>query len=376
MKKITVFLFLLGMCQLGVAKGGEGTGGTDYHKSPRAWFLTLKPKSVKICYEIAPDFGVDEKEVLSDVKNAFQVWANYLKTKHLAENMGPNSPRIATELEIQPKCDDEDLKFYFGIENMQVIKGKILYQNPFGFSETYSDELPQANWSPGFIWIAKEGSLDKTKGIPAWRDSRESLKALILHEVGHVFGNGHVDDTVMTSHLWLYLMHDTEAGISPSWVRAYNKIDSIVEMVPCLACSVPYAATTYLDPSGPSPANDYLGEAFQLLAGRAAVEPLTAVLNRSGGNQHELIFKDAVGEKHLKIEVQTLIGSRVDNVPLFNGLAGSAFYSFGSSYFAHILMENGQSIPIALNYNMDRRKVAILPLDAGANPKPLFVAAP
>ncbi len=360
------------------AGGAEGSGGSDYFRPLRAWFLSLdSSKRIQGCYEVAPNFGVSEQELHGMVLQAFKTWGQYIERKQISSHLAPNSMRIISALDLTPVCDgNEDLKVYFGTDDMKVVKAKVQYYKPFGFVELNSDEQPQKHWSPGFIWIANNGSVFSQNQVPKWQVSKEALYSLILHEVGHVFGNGHADDTVMTVHLGEFLTADTDPKNPLKYISSYNRIDSVLELMPCQECSLSYQAPRQFDGTPFIPGNDDLSNSYRLLTGHDPIEPLSATFTRNEAGQSEIVFNDGSGIQRFPLKVTTLLGTKQDSARMFNGHGGKYFTSYGVSYFGEIQPMIGSPIPIAINYNMDRRKLAIIPLGIEMKPKPLFIAVP
>lgn len=373
---------------LALAKEGgdvSGGGADDYQILP-AFFRSYNPgDTIEACMEVAPDFGIEPSQIAVMIQNAFKQWSAYIPANKL--NIVPSSRKIVTSLSLHLGCaGSENLAFYMGIENELVGKYKSQFSHPFGFAQLtqeggieYSGQLK----AKGFIWIAPNGSIDATKSIPKWGlDTREALAGLILHEIGHVFGNGHVDGTVMTEKIGKYLEEDTNpAQPFRKNLAYYSKIDSQIELVPCMECRRTYLAAETFDelrpPNDPS-ASDWI-LTFKLLTGREPVAPMVIRYERLGSPQGsgKLTLMDSLGSEIFPVNVISIIGERQDSTPLFNGQGDTTFYSFGVSYFAKIKPLNGDSLPVAVNYNMDGKKAQILPLNStDFYPRPLFVSAP
>jgi hypothetical protein len=347
--------------------GPEGSGGADDYTPVSAWFKTYDTsKSVKACFEVAPDFGVKDWELAEMVRSPFNLWGSYLEEKKLLEQIPAHALKIATSLELNSNCQgNEDLKFYFGTEDEKVKQAKAQYERPFGFAElNHRHERFQEDWSSGFIWIANSNSLFPQEGIPSWNSSANSLRALILHELGHVFGNGHVTGTVMTPDLAKYLINDTRPRPRTSFLSAYDSIDSLIELVPCIDCKVSYSSK--LD-------REYLSEAYRLLTNKEPVGHLFATFKREGLGFSEIVLKDDTGEHHFPVVLSGLIGGQTDSAPLFLGLGGMYFASEGRSYQGEIQTPEGNKILVAVNYNMNQQKISVKTIGVGKKSNILFV---
>lgn len=362
--------------------GGESSGGADHYQIVRAWFLSEDPHAkIQACYEMHPDFGVENEAVERMIHTSFKTWRDYLNQKKL--NFGPTQLRIASKINLKSTCTgNEDLKFYLGVENTEVKKGKLKYFRPFGFSELQSDTPPvQPLWGKGYVWIASHMKNEWGSDIPIWPSKLESLSALLLHEVGHIFGNGHVDGTVMTGKIGQYLENDvSQLHPTPSVLSKYQQIDSEVELVPCLTCYAKYNANSVFDLTTPEPKTSEVSadwiSSFRVLTGKEPAPPLSIYYERTGiiEGDGQLTYIDQSGTYLFPIQLNTLIAERSDNTPVFQGHCGTQYFSFGASYLGIIRTLTGAEIQVAVNYNMDRRKVSILPLGEQFFPSPLFVS--
>jgi hypothetical protein len=413
-KSLILSLGLLGcaaISSLAQAGGESSAGGADDYRIVPAFFRTYQypdtvhsgPEPVSSCYEYSSDFGmVAEQSLEAIILESFQQWGAYISNKRL--NLVPGHSQIKTSIELHRKCTgNEDLAFYFGVENAFIEKYKGQFSKPFGFAQLVEsgDGCPDGvvcscsgvNGQPcppvpearGFIWIAASGSVDKIPQIPSWSNSTlDALRALVLHELGHVFGNGHVDGTVMTEKIGLYLANDTTPTQSSSRsVALYSKIDSQIELVPCMECHMAYAAAETFDPLQPVGQDSDIVLTFRTLMGRDPVSQLSVRYERFGSPQGngKLTLMDATGLYTFDVNVESEINERHDSTPLFYGQGGTYFSSYGISYFARLHPKQGGELMVAVNYNMmdetqRGHKALILPLGGqGFYPRPIFVSA-
>lgn len=373
----------------GVARaGGEhGVGGADDYRVVPAFFLSHSESTpVTACVEAARDFGF-EKAVLEKMsEQAFQEWARYISDKKL--DLG-GSPFIQTRLEMRGKCrGDENLTYYFGVENDEVRRFKPLYSHPFGFAES---TVPSDPWAfprknaRGFVWIAPPNSLSAEKRIPTWNArSQTALYGLLLHEVGHVFGNSHVENTVMTPKLKLFLEEDTDPTKLARFADQYSAIDSDIELVPCMECRASYKPAETRDPifaPGDPEGSDWL-YTFRRLMGREPVGAIALRYERLGSPEGEgrLTIKDTQEAKTFPVAISNEGIQTPPIGPLFLGQGGPSIGSFGMVYPATIQSATGESIPVMVNYNMyynkKGRRVVIKPVGQGSFfSRPFFVSA-
>ena len=185
---------LLGSSVTALAHGADSSGGGDNKPSDyeSAWFLGAR--SIRTCYQRDPSFAINSDEIESTIQKSFGVWQKYLVDKKVNRGRSDASEQLVLNYSLASKCDGtEDLTFYFGTKNAEINQAKSQFSNPSAFAQRRSYD-PKAKWGNGFIWVAQEGDVDV--GTPNWKVPY-SLQGMLLHELGHVLGNGHVDGTIM-----------------------------------------------------------------------------------------------------------------------------------------------------------------------------------
>ena len=376
-------------------KGSQTSGGgaDDYRVTPAFFRSRTSPGSTVIaCYEVSEKFGtIPSVELATLVENAFHQWANYIVDKRLTQLLP--SQQILTDLSLHAGCNgSENLSIYFGKSNATTDSFRSQFADPFGFAQRTreSNDYPNGgsggpDAGAGFIWIAPTDGLDSDAHFPTWTpETKSSLAGLILHEMGHVFGNGHVDGTVMSEHIGQDLETDTTLGATPAFLGHYAKIDAQIELFSCMDCATtfPGAETADLvDHVGVTAPDPQI--AFRRLFGRAPKLPVHQRFDRVGLGQllkgsGILTIGDADGEKSFTVSTLTQIASRDDSTPLFV-VPGQdrAIHSTGVSYYAEITSLGGEKIPVAVNYNLDGVRARIVPLIGNTfMTRPLFVSAP
>ena len=210
----------------------EGFGG--------AWVLGDNSE-IKYCLEVGPEFGSDINSVKRDIQKAFSTWKQYIQSKRINENIENNflenlkygsypdggAPaglveksklfRLATTSTLMSSCNgSENIKFYFGIEDELVTNLKKNYFNPTAFSfrneyDSYSGK------GKGLIWLAKRGALGQHKGsYPDWSLPNRVL-GVLLHELGHFYGVGHIEGTIMQENMFGLLL-------KPEWTSEEQEV--------------------------------------------------------------------------------------------------------------------------------------------------------
>jgi len=358
----------------------SGGGADDFRPAPAFFLAYGNRQTVRICVEPAPEFGVKASELKKMVSTAFEKWAAYIPLKKL--DILASDYVIQTQYSLMEKCDgSENLKVYFGTEDETVKTFRNQFTRPFGFAQVVRKQAdPNKLDSYGIIWIAPTGFVDPKEIIPSWTEkNRDVLGALVLHEMGHVFGNQHVHGTVMTGNIAEYLEEDSAFNSTPKNLPRYQEIDSMIELITCIECKTDYpAAETYASVQSPDqPASDW-AKAFRLLSGRDPVGKMELIFRKLGQYTGDgaLILRDSTEEQVYRVTVLNRIGGHKDSAPLFKHHGRRTFYSLMEIYAAEIVARDGTKLSVSLNYNSDEHKVMILP--AGPlvpyYPTPLFVS--
>lgn len=208
MKKST-FLLALSLVLVSFnlwAQGGNEVGnGADIPKgqTTRAWFLQLNDgpnfsRRIRYCYNLSSDFGVQAPVVENELRQAFLTWTDYVRMKGV--NAVTQPLRIVTEGQLIPSCDGtEDLRFEMGTITDEIQAAKKYYNNPVAFAAQRSYSI-DGGWGNGSIWISSAGMVDPSRNYPNWK-ADGALQAILLHELGHVFGCSHIQGTILDENL-------------------------------------------------------------------------------------------------------------------------------------------------------------------------------
>ncbi|RZA03388.1 MAG: hypothetical protein EOP11_16110 [Proteobacteria bacterium] len=197
------------------------------------WFAYAK-RPIKACLEVADDFGVDAATAETKITQAFVIWDRYFDAKRVRQEMKPQGLGFSMNLQLARGCrGDEDLSFYLGVNTPQVEKASDEFTNPLGFARrTAYDE--KALWGKGLIWVAPPAAFAKDK-LDWSQDDR--LLGILLHEIGHAYGCGHVAGTIMRENLSDDLL-DARIGK----FRTFGQVDSGRQLILCPQCPVAYEA--------------------------------------------------------------------------------------------------------------------------------------
>ncbi len=169
-----------------------------------AWFHVPKgtQKMITYCKIIGEDFGLAENDLDSAIQWAFLTWENYANGDQIGSWLQDRNFIFKTIS--LPSCDgSEDIRFYFGANDSKVDRAKVAFYKPTAFIEK---ESLDPEWSKGFVWIASPKELPENDNHEKnWNTpfGVVSLRAVLLHELGHIYGNLHVPGTIMDEQLSL-----------------------------------------------------------------------------------------------------------------------------------------------------------------------------
>jgi hypothetical protein len=184
--------------------GGADTGGADVVESIEgsAWFVN-PVRVVKYCLQTNSEFPVSATVLSEKVSVTLGQWSNFINQ---SGDYYYQKRSLATQFQEIPCDGSEDLTFYFGMTNAQIELYKARQHNPIAFAgRTQFDET--AKWGKGFIWLAPQGAVPrkgdypwKATTFPDWKQDYQ-LHAILLHEIGHVFGAAHIEGTIMRTDI-------------------------------------------------------------------------------------------------------------------------------------------------------------------------------
>lgn len=325
-------------------QGAESSGGTDNLNPAHgaAWFLGAH-NTIKYCYSVAEGFGVDGLDLEQSIEAAFRKWGDYIIKKQVSWG----GVTFATKLKLQ-RCDGtEDLKFYFGTQDNKTRVAVKALGYPVAFAAMTSFDFHR-NWGKGYVWISAHGSLGN--GYPDWKlaDSRDSV---LLHEIGHIFGCGHVNGTVMSFDL---------AGVL-SQGRGITSIDYSRELSHCTDCRTTYAAAPRIgsiEVVEKGFGENYLPQAFERLIGQPPSGQVTATFTAEK-TELDLTLGDSFGSHTFRIERTQLLSSMKDSVLLFKSSRGLVRLFTGYTFLGILQDVFGNATQVTYSLNMNEAAVSI-----------------
>lgn len=329
-----VLTFLLSFATY--AGGITSVGGDDLLPSDgSAWFLGTKP--IRACVEMSSDFGPSELEVRKTILKVFETWKQYIAKKDINRDPRPedlsslgsdldlggyNNPRdvlsgaaggqrLATRSQLLSACDGtEDLKFILGLENEEVRQAKKNFSRPIAFAQRTSYDT-KLGWGKGYIWVAPPS---KTRGGKNVWTLSSSLLGVLLHEVGHVYGNSHVEGTIMGESVPMAASEGNEnAEAFANWM--FTQIDQDHELFYCHFCNFHFENST-------KAISQIFPEHFQKMTGRSSVGPVRTQLYATRKGYYDLeinfVITDDLGSIVLRSSgFPRLIGKHNGDTPLF-----------------------------------------------------------
>ena len=370
MKKLSL-IFLISFCSWRAFAGNEMGNGADNFSGDygAAWFMG-ENRTVSFCLEVAPNFARQQNQIRDDIQSSWKKWLNYVSSKNLYRSTETIEWKFPTNIAEQACDGTEDIHFLFGVENAEVVQQKTHYERPSAISyrNVFDKKL---GWGKGWIWFCLPGVVDPQRGFPTWSDDTV-FRSILLHEIGHVFGNVHVTGTIMDHALSQKLKDHL---IKNEWI---GKIDHIKELL----SRSPQRTSGFLGGSGYF--NPY--RAFEWLMGRKAdgtivtklrQDPITAAA--------ELEVKDNKGSNVFRIEVKPGYYNPVysSDIPVFKRMHdNSSLMSFsqGGVRFAILHHPKLGDVTTLLEVNMSSSINSIGPVGIkvllNGLPQPLFEGFP
>jgi hypothetical protein len=218
-----------------------GNGGGDDLLRDNAWFLG--EQAIRVCLESA---GAPASELEQGaVEEAFAVWQRYFTEKRLRDPAfhpeRAGAKPIAHGYQWVGCSEAPDLRIVLGTtddsrlnwERLNEFSGK----SAFVVRRRYDSVR---GWGRGDLWIASPGRLGARGETQSGR--RTWILGHAIHELGHVFGCGHVPDTIMAGEIGKTIekaLTLPESRLATAKDRAgVLWPDQKRELVTCVACPV------------------------------------------------------------------------------------------------------------------------------------------
>jgi hypothetical protein len=184
----------LSFAETRVGNGGELRWRSDYSNP---WWV-INTKKVSYCVEIDESRNsIDLKRFKQEIKRALFYWQDQFKDYHSFMMSYNTILGAGVQTFTYENCSNKtDLRFYLGKGSLSKSELKYFqsdYENLVGIAirEKYDKVNLKAK---GFIYI--KGDDEKIFAKNRW-STPNLLKRALIHELGHVFGIGHIQNTFM-----------------------------------------------------------------------------------------------------------------------------------------------------------------------------------
>ncbi|MGE3975631.1 MAG: hypothetical protein AB7F59_13980 [Bdellovibrionales bacterium] len=343
-------------------EGAIDSGGGELKKraSGSAWFVGAD-KTIRYCVRVAPDFGMPEEQVGDLISRSFQQWSDYMANQHKVYSFAIYLPRKHQEV----RCGEEhDVTFLMGINTETVEKAKKHYDVSAAFAVRTEYDLDKG-WGKGLVWVSAEEELASAVGkewkwpanykVSFWKEPRR-VHGLILHEIGHIYGCGHMPGTIMREDIVRAALMEksTVQSLPYDPELYYSRLTTIDDS---RQLSFPYKPTQYLMghlsiQSTLGVSVDQSAQHFELLVGRKPVGKMYVLYRQVGDSvfpTNELLIKDQLGVARIPLQI---VNNNFDQ-------------SFGASLFHYDSNLSDMRYPAGANRDYSRIKMAKVLLPSG-----------
>ena len=244
-----IFEFLAALGIIFSPSGLDARGGVDIGNGgdrlpahyDTGWFIGSE-RTIEICIDSADNFPISKELIANSISQSFAKWIDYIEEKGVYQKSfiyeseedteTASALKFASKIKIALLCrGTEDLTFYFGRTNTEIERNLRRYTDPISFVARQSYNL-RTGWGKGFVWINATGF-----GGQPWL-STEQLDPILLHEIGHIFGVGHIPETIMSEQIvrdTASRLHADTGLVKHRWENL-NTIDTERELFSCLNC--------------------------------------------------------------------------------------------------------------------------------------------
>lgn len=224
-------------------RGGIDGGGADHYNSSygSAWFLKGEKEKIGICIKMKDGLSISQSQLEATIKDVYNQWDKYIEENSLYDVDTIKAMKIETAIEMKRDCKNSDLEIYFGVSNNQIDKLKQKFNEPTAFTHRYNYDT-QKGWSRGVIWISDNFKDWAGEHGDIWNIGN-NLYMILLHEIGHTFGNPHKPRTIMERDIVdLILVNEPENKEGDDYykkiLKRQKEIDWESTVIPCFECVV------------------------------------------------------------------------------------------------------------------------------------------
>lgn len=269
-KLIAAFVFFVVTSDAVAGVKEVNNGAEDIHYEDGAGWFYNPSRTIQVCYTLSSEFrekiGVGRIEAA--IRGGFDTWKGYIQKKQIRLS----GTILDFSYSMRSKClGVEDLVFKFGTFDEEVTAAQSKFTRAVSFAIKNRTDL-KSNWAQGFIWVAPQGSLgwdtNTERPFPDWSMSF-NIEGILLHELGHIFGNSHVPGTIMDENIARYIKWPWE----PQRKVYLSRIDNKRELFLCEGCDFKQPGLLGEQTFNPTPSgiHDQRIINFRLLMGRSPV---------------------------------------------------------------------------------------------------------
>lgn len=209
------FFSLLGATH-SLASGGMSGGGAGLVLDKNnPWFLD-NTKEVRYCIEVGSEVFSATETMHQMIDKALAYWKDeyaHATVPQISDAIRP--VKIATQTFLNVPCNEfYDMRFQFGVLHPEQ-KPDFIHPQEFAGAAIRTSYDRKAMRAMGYVYIAPDRGPNRFKGAPNIKDfwsygEGGLLYRTLVHELGHVFGLSHSEDSVMSESYVEEMMAKTE----------------------------------------------------------------------------------------------------------------------------------------------------------------------
>lgn len=201
MRAVMTMLWIIALLSTASAWAGEGrvgNGGEFITTENNPWFVGNEPVTYCILWD-ASIFSVSSHALQKETRRALDVWIETVRRlrpiptpEHVLDGVPRNLSLVFTET----LCSQSpDLTFAFGSRNETIDRALSQYARYLVALAQQTEFNVSNGRAKGVIWLVADRGPEVYQG-PRWQETdfwerRQTLRAVLKHEIGHVFGFEH-----------------------------------------------------------------------------------------------------------------------------------------------------------------------------------------
>lgn len=358
--------------------GQERCNGIDYYdeSTSSAWFLG-KEKIIQYCIYRMANFEKSELDLEQTIQESFLKWSQYIKNKKIGTS-SQTFPGFSITAHNQGACNGhEDIKFFFGVPSSDpMVKDYLIQFNEPIAAAIRTSYNQNDKWGKGIVWISPSGAIaDRDRNLnknylnpheqkfPDWNLSH-TVEGVLLHELGHIYGNSHVSATIMDEKLHSILRDSREN------MRKYQltHIDNFRELYVCSDCPISLTGRLGIklivtDANGTTTI-DKQPETFKFLTGRNPEGEISSSISGSPSDKLVLQISDSIDSYSFELfkgaeSLESIFhGARIffGSWSFFNDLGGGSYifsiYNSGAISYKKLTTSDNKEVVVTVERNM------------------------